>query len=810
LRSNLITPFNGLILVLFIITAATGRWQNALFGQVIIYNSAVGVIQELRARRTLAKLSVVNESQAMVVRDGAVTPVALDDIVADDLVELRIGDQVPADGIVRTTDGIEVDESELTGESDPINKLPGDQVRSGSAVVAGSARYQVTAVGDQSYAAKLAADARRFSLTRSELVAGTNKLLRWISIIMVITAPFLIWSQFRSPDNHSWQDAVTGVAAGLIGMIPEGLVLLTTLAFVVAIVTLAKKKTLVQELPAVEGLARVDIVCLDKTGTLTHGDSVLHDIITLPDGNSAMNAAGQAATADPASAADAEGTALDANSINLTNADLAPALALLASDHTNASAKAIAADFPDPTWTATATIPFSSLRKWSAVETADHGTWVMGAPEMVFAAPSTPEQQAALDKANELASTGGRVLVVCQTNSPLERISGTDADANAKLPDALTPIALVILAERIREDAAQTLHYFAEQGVALKVISGDNPRTVGAVALRAGVPGITDPSQAFDARELPEDPAALADAVETHTVFGRVTPAQKRAMVKALQSRGHVVAMTGDGVNDALALKDADIGVAMGSGSAATRAVAQLVLMDDQFAHLPEVVGEGRRVIANIERAANLFLIKNVYSLVLVLLVAITGIAFPFAPIQLTLISTLAIGIPGMVLALGPNQRRYQPGFVRRVLKFAIPVGTLIAAVTYFGIWWTHRTIPGAGVDDERTIATVIVVLASIWTLLLLARPLNGIKLGLVVGLLAIVAVVLVVPAIGHGIFLLTYSRAHIVLGGILAGVAAIGITIIAKLEGVLDLPKNEVSPPQAPVLPPQSAIAQA
>jgi cation-transporting P-type ATPase E len=691
LRANVFTTFNALLLTLFVIILATGRWQNGLFGLVIIANSAIGIVQEVRAKRTLDRLTVLNATDARVVRDGDVREIELVEIVADDLIELHTGDQVPADGLVTAADGLEIDESLLTGESDPVAKQEGADVRSGSLVVAGTGRFQATAVGADAYATRIAAEAKQSQMPHSELVAGTNRLLRWISLLMVIVAPVLLWSQFRSKDNHGWQDSVTGTVAALVGMVPEGLVLLTSLAFTLATVTLARKQTLVQQLPAVEGLARVDVICLDKTGTLTYGDIVFDRLELLP---------------------------------GASEHDVREALALSASGpEANATSQALSGEFTSTSWTRTGGIPFSSARKWSAVTAEGHGSWVFGAPEMVLPDPVNELQRSARESADTAAAQGNRVLLLACTS---EELTAEHAEgASPQLRRDLVPTALAILAERVREDAADTLKYFLEQGVQLRVISGDNPRTVGAVAGRVGIPGITSPSDAIDARGLPDDLEQLAEIVETHTVFGRISPQQKRAVVAALQSRGHVVAMTGDGVNDALALKDADIGIAMGNGSPATRAVAQLVLLDGKFAHLPDVLGEGRRVIANIERAANLFLTKNVYSLVLALIVAVTVRAYPLAPIQLTLISTVTIGFPGAVLALAPNARRYVPGFLRRVLRFAVPIGVLVGAVAYAGYRVTRALDSTAGVEGGRTTAAITVLIISLWTLahLFLLRP---------------------------------------------------------------------------------------
>lgn len=734
-RANVITPFNGLLTALFLVVLTTGRWQNGLFGLVVVANTAIGVVQELRAKRTLDRLAVLNAPHARVTRDGVTSEIGVEEVVADDLIVLRTGDQVVADGVVTDADGLEVDESLLTGESDPVHKAVGDEVRSGSVVVAGSGRFQATAVGADAYATRLTADARRFTVVRSELVAGTNKLLRWISLMMLVVGPLLLWGQLRSPDTDDWQEAMTGAVAALVGMVPEGLVLLTSLAFMVAAVSLARKRTLVQELPAVEVLARVDVVCLDKTGTLTHGDIVFERLI-------------------------ADGP----------QDDVREALALLATaPDANATSAALADAFSSTTWRRTGGVPFSSARKWSSVDTDGHGTWVLGAPEVVFPGGGRLSERAA-----GIAAQGRRVLVLASAHSPAW---------DSALPADLDGRALVVLAERIRDDAADAVRYFAEQGVMLRVISGDSPRTVGAVAVSVGVPGISDAGEAVDARTLPDDPDALADVLETSAVYGRVTPQQKRAVVGALQRRGHVVAMTGDGVNDAMALKDADIGVAMGNGAAATRAVAQLVLLDSRFAHLPDVVAEGRRVIANIERAANLFLVKNVYSLVLALVVLASGLAYPLAPIQLTMISTLTIGVPGFVLALAPNRRRYVPGFLGRVLRLAVPIGVVIGLAAFGGDLAIRSLDPGGGRVAGQTVATVVVLVASLWTLSLLARPLTGWKVALLAGLTTAAAVILTVPVLATDVFLLHVTPQRLFVGVVVGAVAACSVELVGRIS---------------------------
>jgi cation-transporting P-type ATPase E len=595
LRSNIFTRFNAILGTLLVVILSVGAPQDALFGIILVSNALIGIVQEIRAKRTLDRLAVLSEPRVRVVRDGEIREVVVEDVVIDDLIDVRTGDQIAADGVVLATEALQVDESLLTGESDPVDKTPGDHLLSGSFVVAGSGRFQATAVGDDAYARKLATEARRFALARSELMDGINRILRYVTWAIFPVAVLLLVSQYNA--NDRWQDAVIGTVAGLVGMVPQGLVLLTSIAFGVAAVTLAGRKVLVQELPAIEGLARVDVVCFDKTGTLTDGNIVFDRVERLDN-----------------------------------DAPVETALAALAAEEDrNATLNAIAEAFSPGDrdgWQRTATVPFSSARKWSAATFDGHGTWVLGAPELVWAG----RDRAVTAKAEEFASTGQRVLLLAHTDARL------DGDT---LPAELHPAALVLLEEQVRPDAAETLAYFARQGVAQKVISGDSPRTVGAVAARVGMPHA---DQTIDARELPEDLDELGRVLEEKSVFGRVAPHQKQDMVKALQARGHTVAMTGDGVNDALALKLADIGVAMGSGAPATRAVAQLVLLDSKFSTMPGVVAEGRRVTANIERVANLFITKTVWATLLAVAVGVVLWPYPFLPRHLTVIDTLTIG----------------------------------------------------------------------------------------------------------------------------------------------------------------------
>ncbi|HLN66653.1 MAG TPA: HAD-IC family P-type ATPase [Streptosporangiaceae bacterium] len=695
LRANILTRFNLILGVLLAVILVAGQPQDALFGIVLVSNALIGIGQELRAKRTLDRLAVLSAPRARVIRDGAPHDIAVEELVADDLVDLRAGDQLVADGVVRDSASLQADESLLTGESEPVDKRAGDRLLSGSFVVAGSGGYQATGVGAEAYARKLAAQARRFTLVRSELIAGINQILRYVTWAIPPVAVLLVVSQLHT--HQTAREGATSTVAALVGMVPQGLVLLTSIAFGVAAVTLARRRVLVQQLPAVEGLARVDVVCLDKTGTLTDGTIAFDGLIRLDD---------QA----PAEAA----------------------LGALADDEAgNATLAAIGQAFPPPQgWARQDVVPFSSALKWSAASFAGHGAWVLGAPEMVL--PGS--QDGLLSRAADLAASGRRVLALAHAPGPLN---------GQTLPPGLRAVAFIMLAERLRSDAPDTITYFAAQGVALKVISGDSPHTVSAVAARAGVPRAGDP---VDARDLPEDPGALGALLEERSVIGRVTPHQKESMVKALQARGHTVAMTGDGVNDVLALKLADIGVAMGSGAPATKAVAELVLLDNRFATLPGVVAEGRRVTANIERVANLFITKTVWATLLAVAAGAALMPYPFLPRQLTIIDTLAIGVPAFFLALAPNRRRYVPGFVGRVLRFACPAGLIVAAAAFSA--YALARARGLPLTEQRTAATLVTLILSLCVLALLAMPLTWRRIALLVAALAAFVLLFPVPVV--------------------------------------------------------------
>ncbi|GAA1980663.1 HAD-IC family P-type ATPase [Kitasatospora viridis] len=707
-RANVLTRFNAIIGALFAVILVVGPPQDGLFGLVIVANTAIGIIQEVRAKRTLDGLALIGEARPTVRRDGQPVQVPVSGIVLDDTVLLGTGDKVIVDGEVAEAEGLEIDESLLTGEPDPVLKQPGDQVMSGSFVVAGAGAFTATRVGRQAYAAQLAEEASRFTLVKSELRSGIDTILRYVTYLLVPTAIGLVISQW-SVEHNDWREAVRRTVAGIVPMVPEGLVLLTSVAFALGVVRLGRKQCLVQELPAIEGLARVDTVCLDKTGTLTEGGMDVREL-----------------------------RPLDPDQVGLPVLEQVLGVLASADARPNPSMQAVIDAYGEggperERWRVLEAMPFSSARKWSGAQllepTGGEASWLLGAPDVLL-----PAGHPALEEADELGAQGLRVLLLGRTPVPLD---GPDPAAR------LEPLGLVVLRQRLRPDAADTLRYFERQNVRAKVISGDSAVSVGAVAGSLALPGAEHP---VDARTLPVgDPEALAETADRTAVFGRVTPQQKRELVAALQSRGHTVAMTGDGVNDVLALKDADIGVAMGSGSDATRAVAQIVLLDDSFATLPSVVAEGRRVIGNIERVAGLFLVKTVYSVLLALLVVFTQVPYPFLPRHSTVLSSLTIGIPAFFLALAPNNERARTGFVRRVLRIAVPGGVIAGAAT-FTAYALARSDHATDLKADTSVATLTLFLVAIWVLAIVARPYTWWRLLLIGAMGGAFALILLVP----------------------------------------------------------------
>lgn len=712
IKANIFTRFNFLITALAVVVLlAGGGIINALFFCVLIVNVVIGVAQEWRAKKILDKAAILVKPQSTVIRDSNEQVIASSDIVVDDVIKLSLGDQVPVDGVVLYSSDLEINESLLTGESDPVVKNAKSKVMSGSMVVAGSGYIKATKVGQESYSANLTRNARQYKTAKSEIVDSTNQLLKWISWSLVVVVPILIAGIFIRRDltiDHSSIRAVLDSISGdgvmriitpIVGMIPEGLVLLTSTAFMLAAVKLVRNRALVQQMPAVETLARVNTILLDKTGTITMGTMKLTDIELI--------------------------TKADADTVKRVVKTIASRASSPTNDALVAGLRANPAEF-------TYEVAFSSARKWSAMQ-IDKINYIMGAPEIVLA-----EYPDALKRAQEVAAEGKRVLALVRSDL-IPRAAGVNFKR-------IKPLALVVLSEQIRPSAKKTLNYFASQGVDIKVISGDSPVTVGAVAKSVGLDAKT-----FDARRLPDPDMGdiqrkeFMKLIKQYNVFGRVQPEQKRQICRALQDAGQVVAMTGDGVNDALALKQADLGVAMNSGATATKAVAELVLLDSDFAHLPLVLSEGRRVIANIERVANLFIIKNVYSLVLALLFTFLREPYPLMPKHMTVISVLSIGMPAFFLALAPNNKVYIKGFMKRVLKFAIPVG-VVSAMAMVLTYKLARAYPALDVDYFSTAVSIVMMGLGLLVLIILAQPMKLWKAGLIAMCAGLFALVLLLP----------------------------------------------------------------
>ncbi|NFI05886.1 cation-translocating P-type ATPase [Clostridium botulinum] len=706
IRANLFTSFNTINFILAIIVIIAGSPKNSIFAGVILVNTLIGIAQELRAKKTLEKLSVINEAYANVLRNGEVKKIPLEKIVLDDILYLDTGAQILADCEVISSVELEVDESMLTGESDSIIKYSDDKLFSGSFVVAGEAYAKVTSVGKETYASRLAEEAKKFKLINSELQNAINKIFRVIIWIIIPLSILLTVTQLMI-NNVTWQQASIGTVAGIIGMIPEGLVLLTSATFIVAIVKLAKYDTLVQELCSTEVLARVDVLCLDKTGTLTEGNLKLVDI---------------------------------KNISNIKSEDIDTVLAALIHNlpSNNATQKAILERYKEfnNNLECTNKIVFSSKRKWGGATFKDLGTWVMGAPEIIL----NKEYSDIKSLVDEEAAKGRRVLLLAKVkNNKL----------NHKLSGEIEATALILIEDIIREQAPDVLDYFNKQDVEVKIISGDNSLTVSTVAKKAGVNGWEN---AIDARNLPENEDKFNEMIKNNTVFGRVTPHQKKRIVKSLQTLGHTVAMTGDGVNDVLALKESDCGIAMANGSDATKAVAQLVLLKSDFSALPKVVEEGRKQINNLERVAELFLSKTVYSIILALVFSLLFLPFPVLPIQMSLVGSCAIGIPAFFLALLPNEGGVKKGFLHRILTVSIPNGIFLALFTT--LTFVISLYVGTSIEYSRTLALLMFAGVSMIILLKVSRPLTTFKFCLVVLMFGIVVIAFITP-IGRVIFTL-------------------------------------------------------
>jgi cation-transporting ATPase E len=706
IRANLFTRFNAINFVLAAVIILAGSPKNAIFVGVIIVNTMIGVIQEVKAKRTLEKLSVISMAHAKVLRDGVIKEITIEDIVLDDVIYLETGMQILADGKVIQSNGLEIDESMLTGEADAIAKHSEEKLLSGSFVVSGDGYALVTKVGKETYSSTLAEEAKQFKIINSELQAAIDKIFRVIIWIVCPLSLLLIITQLKIPGN-TWQDAAIGAVSGIVGMIPEGLVLLTSATFIVSIIKLSKYDTLVQELCATEVLARVDVLCLDKTGTLTQGDLRLAEVRNIGCKKS-----------------EEIDNILSALIHNLPS--------------NNPTQKAILDKYKeyDESIKCIDKIAFSSKRKWSGITFENLGSWVLGAPEIIL----NKEYHFIEGLVKEEAKKGKRVLLLAQLHNKL----------NENLEGQIESVALILIEDIIREAAPDVLKYFNSQGVDVKIISGDSPVTVSEVARRSGV----DKWQNYiDARELPDDNEELKELINNTTVFGRVTPHQKKKIVLALQEMGHTVAMTGDGVNDVLALKSSDCGIAMANGSDATKAVAQLVLMKSDFTALPKVLEEGRRQINNLERVSELFLSKTIYSIILAFICSVLFIEFPILPIQLSLVGSCAIGIPSFFLALLPSTGGVKKGFLTRILTVSIPNGILLALFTIITFMISlQMKLP---MNYSRTLAVLMFSGISMVVLFRVARPLTKFKTAMCLAMFGIIVLGFLTP-IGREIFSLT------------------------------------------------------
>lgn len=695
LRRNVLTLFNLLNLCLAGLLLWVGSHRDMLFLGVVLSNTLIGTIQELRAKRTHDRLQLLSEGRVRVMRDGVECRLSPQELVLDDVVLLSRGDQIPADATVLSGAG-EADESLLTGESAPVSKAAGDTLYSGSFLVSGSVAARLTAVGADSYAGQLQLSARRVKRAQSELMRDMRRIIRWVSVLIVPIGAAMFSRQYASVDL-GLRDAVTGTVASMLGMIPEGLILLTSVSLAAGVVALGRRNALVNELFGIETLARTDVVCMDKTGTLTSGEMVLDRTLALNGVPPEEIAAYMAA-------------------LLRASADETPTVRALAEAFPASNAPEIAQ-----------AVPFSSARKWSAAQAEGLGSVVLGAPERLL-------KGEALKQAQALAAQGLRVLALLCAPAPL---------CGEALPEGLVPAALLCLRDALRPNVQKTVRYFGEQGVTLKVISGDSPLTVSHAAAAAGVPG-ADRMVDLSTIEGEKDYTALS---RHYTIFGRVSPQDKQGLIEALRKDGHGVAMVGDGVNDIPALKAADCSIAMAGGSDAACRVAQITLLDADFDVMPRIVLEGRRVINNITRAASLFLVKNIFSLLLSVLLLIFPFAYPFAPIQLTLVSSLTIGIPSFVLALQPSRDRVSGSFLRNVIMRALPGGVCTAALIIPLMAFSDGL--GFSQDVISTLSTLIAGYSGLVVLFLTCLPLNALRGGLVAAMAVLFAgAVLLLPQV--------------------------------------------------------------
>lgn len=703
IKENVLTFFNLIFLVLALCLCLVGSFKNLMFLLVAVANTVVGSFQEIRAKRAVDKLTLVAAGTAKAIRSGQRISVRTDQLVRDDIVEFAAGDQICADAVVR--DGqLQVNESLLTGEADAILKNPGDTLKSGSFVISGRARVQLTHVGSESYAAKLAAEARRnVRSTKSEMMLSLTKLITVVGIALIPLGIILFLRHFLSVfQGLPLRDSVESTVSALIGMIPEGLYLLTSVAIAASCLKLSRKRVLVQDMNCIETLAHVDVLCVDKTGTITEPTMEVTDVYPL-------------------------------NSERFSYDDIEKILAAFyhGEEPDNETARAMGQQFAgETTWRAVKRMAFSSSTKWSGADFGENGRYVVGAPEFIMG----DRYDSIRGEAEPWSERGCRVLLLAAYDTTFD--DGPLQSAH------VAPIALVFLSNLLRPDAQETFRYFASQGVSVRVISGDNPITVAQVAARAG---IENADRYVDATTLSTE-QDFEEAVKYYTVFGRVTPEQKRYLVRAFQKQGHTVAMTGDGVNDVLALKDANCGIAMASGSQAASQVAQIVLLNSQFSAMPAIVAEGRRVINNIQRAASLFLVKNIFSFALTLLLLFIDMPYPLLPIQLSLISTFTIGIPSFFLALEPNYARVEGKFMRNVIRRAMPGGLTNLTIVLLAGFFTSTF--GLSNEQLNTICVWVMSAVGLVTLYHVSVPFTRLRLAVLAAMTAAMLFsLLVIPA---------------------------------------------------------------
>lgn len=700
--SNVFTYFNLIFLVITILLIMVGSFRNLTFLPIIIGNTVIGIVQEIRAKKTLEKMSLLNAPHADVIRNGSVKQISTDELVKDDVILLTAGKQICADAVV-ISGNIQVNESLLTGEADEVEKTEGSTLMSGSFVVSGECYARLEKVGNESYISKLSLEAKSMGgKEQSEMIRSINLIVKWGGIVIIPIGLILFW-QSHFVNGESITKSVTSTVAAIIGMIPEGLYLLTTVALALSTMKLARKKVLLHDMKSIETLARVDVLCVDKTGTITEPDMKLKEIFLCK--NSGADGTQTALTLD-----ELKSLILDYANASVDNNATMLALKAYAADALTNNTSALHR-------TAVSQQAFSSSLKYGSVTFSD-GTYLLGAPEFIMHEDFARIEEEIIPYADK----GDRVLLFA-------RYDGENVENG--IDGSVTPLGFVALANPIRENAVKTFEYFKSQGVAIKVISGDNPRTVSRIAIQAGI----ESAESFvDAATLDTEDK-IADAVNKYTVFGRVTPKQKKQLVKALQAKGHTVAMTGDGVNDILAMKDADCSVAMASGSEAAAQAAQVVLLDSDFAHMPDVVYEGRRVVNNIQRSASLFLVKNIFSLLLSLFSVILMVTYPLEPAQVSLISMFTIGVPGFLLALEPNKDRINGHFITNVMLKALPGGlTDVIAVGALVVCGEVFCISDASIG---TIATLVLSVVGFMILFKISEPLNGMKYAVIIGNIA-------------------------------------------------------------------------